>query len=522
MRILKYLATVLTFCSAVQAGTAATLTFNGASYLLEIPYLSVTLDGSTFPVSVNLNGAADLSAFTVDANSLNFLMTPMSGSEIATLTQTAGTYFLLLPRVSVSIGDLMQDYSVRFQSSNLLEFTILLESVSELGGSSSSADILSAWKINTTETSSTISGAVVNVQSATQETVNGQEFARIQASGIPNYLVTITQAIFDALTNRPRASTDFSNGAPAVSVNQQVAFGQDVGYSSNGCSLGYWPPGPVCPEATSHNGLIPLNPTAGSDECMSGLGTTGYAVNGVSIFNWWDGQSANNEGVWHVNAPVAEGLDVDICGGHAANGTYHHHAWNSCWATVAGEDESTGHSPVYGYAADGYAIYGPWHDKGNNTLAQSCWKKRDYSNTALGGCGDGARSCTLNDPTDLSQGTTTTSSPGPNTGGLYTTLSNNEVSTDSGLFYEDYYYDSTCTALGPAYLDEHNGHDHDNLSYHYHLTLEEGGTTAAFPYTFGPFYRGTLPSGGVATCGSLTAGGGMPGGGTGMGPPPGR
>ncbi|MEM7020211.1 MAG: YHYH protein, partial [Pseudomonadota bacterium] len=568
-------------------------------YLLEIPYLEARLGGDAVPFKISLTGEADLSSFSVNLDSLELLDMTMQGNEIVTLTQSGDSFILDIPRLTLSLGPIMQDYSVRFQSSDLLTFEPIVESVSTIdsmdmtddgmdGGMTDDmgntgtmddtmmpddmmdsgmtddmgntgtmddtmmpddtmdsgmngdntddgmpnndmpdsnlmpANILSVWLFNTTETSNTIADAVVNVQSAAQETVNGQEFARVQSSGVPNYLVMITQAVFDALANRPKAATDFASGAPTVAVGNQVAFGQDVGYSSNGCALGYWPPGPGCPSDASHNSLIPLNPVEGDDNCMSGLGATGHAINGVAIFNWWDGMSFNNENVWHVNAPVAEVLDVDICGGHAANGEYHHHAWNACWAEIAGEDEATGHSPVYGYAADGYPVYGPWHDKGDNIHAKSCWKRRDYSNIALGGCSDGQRSCILNDPTDLSQGTTATNMPGPNIGVDFTTLSSNVIPANSGLFYEDYYYDSNCSTTGEEYLDVHNGHAHDGLGFHYHLTLENNGQTVAFPYSFGPFYRGTLPAGGLAMCGSLDAGpGGMgppPGG---MGPPPG-
>ncbi|WP_268892977.1 hypothetical protein [Psychromonas sp. L1A2] len=34
---------------------------------------------------------------------------------------------------------------------------------------------------------------------------------------------------------------------------------------------------------------------------------------------------------WYTLAPIAEQYDVDMCGGHAENGTYHHHFYTSCY-----------------------------------------------------------------------------------------------------------------------------------------------------------------------------------------------
>ncbi|KPH64655.1 hypothetical protein ADS77_05130 [Pseudoalteromonas porphyrae] len=38
--------------------------------------------------------------------------------------------------------------------------------------------------------------------------------------------------------------------------------------------------------------------------------------------------------------PIAEQYDVDICGGRAANGEYHHHFYTSCLADMLNHDGS--------------------------------------------------------------------------------------------------------------------------------------------------------------------------------------
>lgn len=60
------------------------------------------------------------------------------------------------------------------------------------------------------------------------------------------------------------------------------------------------------------------------------------------------------------------------------------------------------HSKVWGWMLDGYPIYGPYQS--TNTLAVSCWKKRDYSSSSTTGCSDGTRSCQLVDQWDYTKG----------------------------------------------------------------------------------------------------------------------
>jgi hypothetical protein len=128
--------------------------------------------------------------------------------------------------------------------------------------------------------------------------------------------------------------------------------------------------------------------------------------------------SYNNEGVWSNLAAVAEIYDLDICGGHSTQtGTYHRHQFSACLLNDL-SDNGKAHSPLYGFAADGYPVYGPYVEDGS--LAKSCWQVRDYdSHDSDTGCGGGgARSCLLVDNFDLSKGSSAASRPGPNTTGI--------------------------------------------------------------------------------------------------------
>ena len=114
------------------------------------------------------------------------------------------------------------------------------------------------WLINNEEASLVLqengSGILVNVQSATEETVNNVAYARVNASGIPDYAVTVDQDILDGLNFRPKAATDFADGQTTAELFDIIEFGQDIGYINNpqqNCAdslgYGYWPPGPECP-----------------------------------------------------------------------------------------------------------------------------------------------------------------------------------------------------------------------------------------------------------------------------------
>lgn len=381
---------------------------------------------------------------------------------------------------------------------------------------------LSHWIINTTdrsrwifESASSSLGVVEDVQLAELQSIDNIEYVLVETSGIPNYDVLMTQELVNTLNARPLASRDFGAGVTTTTAGQVVEFGENIGFNSSTSNCpdtggdGYWPPGPECPTDMARSEYFAVTPSPALDECETGLGTTGLMVNGAAIFNWGDGMSYGN-GVWYNLAPVAEQYDVDICGGHAAQGEYHHHFYTSCLAELVADDGSA-HSPIYGFAADGYPLFGPWETSG--TLALSAWKIRDYgANADEGGCATpGERSCVLTDEFDLSKGVTSVTA-GPDIGATVSTLSGNSLAADAGYYYEDYYY-AGADAVGPQ-LDQFNGHDNDDgRGYHYHITLtkdDQGDLQPAFPYTIGPRFYGELPANALSNCGGATGGGPPP------------
>ncbi len=106
---------------------------------------------------------------------------------------------------------------------------------------------------------------------------------------------------------------------------------------------------------------IPLNPkvnprhfittTTNSNRALP-MGPIGVAMNGIVFFNPFD---AGNQDASNF---------MDFCCGHPnQDGLYHYHKYpiciNSPWA-----DEGTGHSPVIGWAFDGFPVYGPYERAG--------------------------------------------------------------------------------------------------------------------------------------------------------------
>lgn len=373
--------------------------------------------------------------------------------------------------------------------SNITSFTI-----------SSGADIFNDWIVNANnlrssfifETSVRNMGVLVNVESVTESA----DSITVRATGIPSYQVTVDQELLDKLDEQP--SGDFING-PNVSVGDVIQFGQDIGYEQSpieqNCTStggeGYWPPGPDCPKDTNKSKTFTTIPSPANSNCATSLAANGYMVNGTSVYNWSDAQVDNN--IWQRNAAVFEEFDIDICGGHAANDDYHHHFYTQCLADIV-VDKGNSHSPAYGFADDGHPIYGPWY--ADSVLAVSSWVIRDY-NDELVGCSDGQRSCVMADEFDPGKGTIPASTAGYDLGfevEVQPPFRNGTIVVNAGAYYEDMYWDSSLAEQGAKYLDAHNGHNHDGLGYHYHITVtqeSDGSLTPVFPYIIGPFFYGS-------------------------------
>ena len=157
---------------------------------------------------------------------------------------------------------------------------------------------------------------------------------------------------------------------------------------------------PSLPTAQDYLFQIPRNPQEGpTGGTPTGLGHTGVLIIGVVIFNAQDAFSYNNQGFWHQNGGFFENDGFDCAKGHPAMGRYHHHQvptrFDDSFAPtsdVCGDFPSealftvdpSAHSPLIGYAFDGYPIYGPYgfanaDGSGGVVRIETSWQLRDIT-----------------------------------------------------------------------------------------------------------------------------------------------
>lgn len=253
--------------------------------------------------------------------------------------------------------------------------------------------------------------------------------------------------------------------------------------------------------ATNQNAIfkIPLNPiqNTGVPTNTTG-GNIGLFINGVALFDYRDGVSWKNsngtlaggpyggmgDGVWTRDAVVGERLGFDCSKGHPAMGNYHHHqnpsAYNldlnviSTVCNLYASDglytiDSTTHSPLIGFAYDGFPIYGAYGYKNLDGTGEIVRMKSSYV----------LRNISVRN--QYSNGTNVTAGPAVNS------------TYPLGYFREDYEYVPT-TVSTPDYLDEHNGRfcitpEYPNGIYCYFATVNSS-WNSAYPYVIGPTFYG--------------------------------
>ena len=223
------------------------------------------------------------------------------------------------------------------------------------------------------------------------------------------------------------------------------------------------------------------------------------------------GPGGNGDGIWRRNAAYGEAQTFDSCLGHQTNtGDYHYHVNPICLRAQLGDnvvvvrnsrvgttykEMASGwrHSPILGWAQDGYPIYGPYSYT-DSTNAQSAIK-RMVSSFQL-------RTITAR--------TTLPTWSLPNHPGISQTLTSGQYGPAVGTAYplgrylEDYDF-----IQGSGDLDQYNGRttvtpEFPNGTYAYFVTIDANGNPA-FPYVISGQYYGTA-SGGMtqSVSGTLT------------------
>ncbi len=97
---------------------------------------------------------------------------------------------------------------------------------------------------------------------------------------------------------------------------------------------------------------IPRNPTPNATPTCVGSVFTGVVTQTGAVWHLdiaFDAQ-------YHVLDPVAA-LPPDACWGHPYDKQYHYHGYS--WKCFPNQGEAGQHSPLFGYAIDGFGVYGP-------------------------------------------------------------------------------------------------------------------------------------------------------------------
>lgn len=253
--------------------------------------------------------------------------------------------------------------------------------------------------------------------------------------------------------------------------------------------------------ADNHNIYkITLTPTPNTGTpTPTTLGTIGIFINGVSLFDYRDGVSYKSstglnaggplggmgDGAWNRDAIVAEKSGFDCAKGHPAMTNYHHHQNPSAFnldrvviSTVCNlyladglyVIDSAHHSPLIGFAYDGYPIYGAYGYKNADGTGGIVRMKSSYS----------LRSITTR--TVYYDGTTP-SAPGPAVSATF----------PLSMYREDYQFTAPTTSQ-PDYLDIHNGRfcitpEYPSGTYAYFCTVDNN-HNSAYPYVVGPTFYG--------------------------------
>lgn len=256
---------------------------------------------------------------------------------------------------------------------------------------------------------------------------------------------------------------------------------------------------------------IPRNPTQNTGTLTATTGgNIGIFINGVALFDYRDGVSWKNasnslaggplggtgDGVWNRDAVVGERGGFDCAKGHPAMGNYHHHQNPSAFdldlqviSTVCNLYDSDGlyaidstvHSPLIGFAYDGFPIYGAYAYKNADGTGGIVRMKSSFS----------LRNITVRNT--YYSGTSVTA--GPNVSSTY----------PLGYFREDYEF---ITPVSDDYLDIHNGRfcvtpEYPNGIYCYFATVDEN-WNSAYPYVVGPTFYGNKTAAKVTSVGETT------------------
>jgi hypothetical protein len=324
-------------------------------------------------------------------------------------------------------------------------------------------------------------------------------------------------AILKWLQNTSLTGSYYMSGSSTALPNSILVNCQKVEYSSNWVyvhtkGVPSYPTGPFLDgnpsNASDQNAIFkfPLNPVKKTGALQeTNAGNIGVFVNGVALFDYRDGVAWNTttnalcggpgnppcpggmgaKQAWNRDAIPAEKAGFDCSKGHPAMGNYHHHQNPSAFkldlkvvSTICNLYDADGlytintstHSPLIGFAHDGFPIYGAYGYKNTDGTGGVVRIKSSYQ----------LRSITAR--THHADGTDVADGP--------------PVSTTYplGYFREDYEF-VPHTGSGD-YLDSNNGRfcvtpEYPLGIYCYFATVDSN-HNSAYPYVVGPYFYGEV------------------------------
>lgn len=313
------------------------------------------------------------------------------------------------------------------------------------------------------------------------------------------------------LQNTSKVGSYYMKNNPTAISNNIKANVQLVRYSANNVyvstnGIPTYPTGPFQDgnpsQAQSQNGIFRFPLKAVKNEgtpVKTTMGNIGLFINGVALFDPRDGVSWSNaqqrvlggpimgkgDGIWNRDAIVAERIGFDCSKGHPAMGNYHHHQNPSAFKLdkkviydVCSLYDAEGlytinpgvHSPLIGFAYDGFPVYGAYGFKNSDGTGGLVRMQSGY------------RLRSISTRTHYADGTDVTDGPPVNT------------TFPLGYFNEDYEFVSHPGE--EDYLDVHNGRfcitpEYPNGTYAYFCTVDEQ-WNSAYPYAVGPTFNGSI------------------------------
>ena len=315
--------------------------------------------------------------------------------------------------------------------------------------------------------------------------ITGSRYAQGSSTLIPMTDSANVQAVYYSANNvyvrttgvPAYATGPFLDGNPSITTNQNAIF------------------------------KFPLNPSANTGNPVATTGgNIGVFINGVALFDYRDGVAWNpttnalcggpgnppcpggpgGTNSWNRDAVRAERPGFDCAKGHPAMGNYHHHQNPSAFdldivpiSTVCNLYDADGlytidsmqHSPLIGFAYDGFPIYGAYGYQNLNGTGPIVRMRSSYQ--------------LRNITTRNTSPTGATVSAGPAVSTTY----------PLGYFREDYEFIAP-TASQTEFLDAHNGRfcvtpEFPNGTYAYFCTVDSN-WNSAYPYVVGPTFYGVI------------------------------